>query len=275
MKLNFERTFTAPFSTTGDTNISNIYLIGGALTLGGFIILFIFQMFSQLFIGGLQAIASSGSSTSIAIAVLLTVIISLLTMLVNICTLGLPLGYVVETIKLEIYDRSSIMPSWTGNYARFFWNGVKMQLIMLVYGVALMLIILIPAIIFGVIMGISAGQSQDLTAIAGGIGGIILITIIIILMLAYMFILPMILVHFAAEGRFFAAFNLFKIMSKIFSNFVDYIIAIVVVIGLGIMGSILYVILCVTCVGIFAIPLVSYFLLPIIMLNLFAQIYKD
>lgn len=275
MKLNFERTFTAPFSTTGDTSISNIYLIGGALTLGGFIILFIFQLFSQIFITGLQAISNSGSSTSIAIAVSLTVIISLLIMLVNICTLGLPLGYVVETVKLEIYDRSSIMPSWTGNYARFFWNGVKMQLIMLVYGLALILIILIPAIIFGVIMGISAGQNQDLAAIAGGIGGVILITIIIILMLAYMFILPMILVHFAAEGRFFAAFNLFKVMSKIFSNFVDYIIAIVVVIGLGIMGSILYVILCVTCVGILAIPVVSYFLLPIIMLNLFAQIYKD
>lgn len=275
MKLNFERTFTAPFSTTGDTSITNIYLIGGALTLGGFIILFIFQIFSQIIIGGAQAIASSGSASTAAIAIALTIVATLLTMFVNICALGLPLGYVVETVKLEIYDRASIMPSWAGNYGRFFWNGVKLQGIMLIYGLVLVLIIIIPAIIFGLIMGVSAGQNQDLTAIVGGVGGIILITIMMVLMLAYMFVLPMILVHFAAEGRFFAAFNLFKIFGKIFSNIVDYIIAIIVLIGLGIMGSVLYMLLCVTCIGLLAVPVVSYFLLPIMMLNLFAQIYKD
>ncbi|MGD9580822.1 MAG: DUF4013 domain-containing protein [Vampirovibrionia bacterium] len=275
MKINFERTFTAPFTAGEDGNIKNIYLTAAGITLLGFVLIGIMQGISQVVVTFAQAIAGSNDVTSALIAGILAIVVSLLSMGVSLVALALPFGYVTETVKLEVYDRKSIMPSWSGNYMRFFWNGVKFQLIMFIYSFILALIVIIPIILLVAILGVSLHDKQEMAAVAGGIGGIVIMLIIMVLIFAYMFILPMILTHFAAEGRFLAAFNIFKIIGKILSNLVDYIIAIVVVIGLGIMASIVYMLLCITCVGLLAIPVFAYFLLPIIMLNLFAQIYKE
>ncbi|MEW5820612.1 MAG: DUF4013 domain-containing protein [Cyanobacteriota bacterium] len=273
MKLNLERSFTAPFTSMGESSLSTIYLIAGGITLLAFVLIMLFQFGFQVILGILQVAAGDG--TGAIVVGVLSIIVSLLLVVVNMACMALPYGYITETAKLEIYDRTSIMPSWEGNFARFFWNGLKVQLIMLVYGILIVLLCLIPILITVAIAILVNGQSSDIMGIVGGIGGIICFIIIATVILFYMFMLPMIIVFFAAEGRMSAGFNVIGIWGKILTNIVEYLLAIVIVILLSIVAGIAGTVIVCTCIGILVIPLLWYFIFPIISLNMFAQLYKD
>lgn len=273
MKLNLERTFTAPFTSMGDSSLTNIYLIAGAITLLALIVVGVVSL-------PMNAIASVMDSSNpdpgmAALMGILFIIGYFIVIIVTFAAMALPWGYIVETVKLEVYSRSSIMPSWSGNYGNFFWKGIKLQLLMIIYTILIVLICAIPILLTVIIALLTNTMSSDVTVIAGSVGGIISIVIMCIIMLIYSFLFPMIIVTFAAEGKLSEGLNIFKILSKIFSNFLEYILAIIICIMLGVVVMILYVGLICTCCGILVVPLLLYFIYPIICLNMFAQLYKD
>jgi hypothetical protein len=277
MKLNLERSFTAPFTSMGESSLLSTYLIAGGITLLAALIIMGFQMIVQA-ITGVAQVSAGNDDVMVAVVGIISIVASLLAVIINMTCMALPWGYVVETIKLEVYDRTSIMPSWSGNFGRFFWNGVKLQLVMLIYGILVALLCIIPILLVVAVAILVHGQgSSDITAIIGSVGGIICFIIVGIIVLVYCVMMPMIFVTFAAEGRISAALNIFAIWGKIFSNILEYVLALIIVILLsiviGIVGSIFA---CVTlCIGGLALPLLYYFIFPIIIFNMFAQLYKD
>ena len=275
MKLNLEKAFTAPFTSMGDTDLKKIYLVAGGISIGGFIV-YIVVFFLAYFLIIASAIAASNSDAIGPVMCITMFIFFLICTLLPAILFALPAGYVIETIKLQVHGRTAIMPSWSGNYGRFFWNGIKMNIINFIYYIAAMLIGYIPIIILAIIAGIhpSSLTNEELAGVLGGVGMVISMIWIVIIFLLYFILIPMILVSFAANGSFLAAFNIFHILKKILTNILDYIIAMAISMGIFMVFGIIYLLLSCTVIGILLVPLL-FFIVAIIIFNLFAQIYSD
>lgn len=275
MRLNIERSFTAPFTSLGEGSLLNIYLIAGGITFGVFVIQFILSTAPQLLIPLFSFNYGSTPDPSIITLLISGFIIIFLVFITIICAIqALPLGYVLETAKLEVCDKSSIMPPWNGNLVKFFVNGLKLMAILFLYYFIILLAVAIPFLLTLSVAFLVKNLNSDLSALIGIIGGFISFILAIFLLLAFLITLPMICIRFIVEDRFWAAFNVITIWKKIISNFFEYIIALIVTLILFCSLTVIPLILCCTVIGILVIPLISNFIIPIIILNMFAQIYK-
>jgi hypothetical protein len=272
MKLDITKTMSAPFTTLGESSLTSIYLIAFAFSFGAFLVQLASNISFQFIEVMGKGIGDSAFSTGV---IALAIIIALISFVAFIAVYAIPSGYIIETAKLEVYNRSAIMPSWTGNYGRFFWNGLKAIGIYVIYTIIMFAIIAIPTILIAALGGFAGASGSDIAGAGMGLAVILYMIFFFLIMFGFMIFVPMAIVRFAAEGKFWSAFNILAILQKIFGNILDFSLAIIFIILLIIILTIVVIGLVCTCVGILLVPLVQSFIFPIMALNLFAQVYKD
>ncbi|MEW5821566.1 MAG: DUF4013 domain-containing protein [Cyanobacteriota bacterium] len=262
MAINLSRSFKAPFYTDSEEGILRIYLI----TMGFSIFIFAIHL-----IFGVLGLAST----------LFICFIHIIHLIVVFSTQSFQFGYLLETARLEVEKQTFVMPGWNNNYGRFFYNGLKIQLIFLIY--------LAINTSIGFIVYLACGLyipevMQQLTlAHEGSIsytGPVIIICLLLIAFLIPVLILifnliiaPMICIRFAITQSFLSAFNLWTICKSITLKLFDYVVATIIVIVLLIPVVVVTILLCLTLVGWIGIGLLQ-FIFIIIALNMYAQIYS-
>lgn len=172
------------------------------------------------------------------------------------------IGYYIKTVKSTIETKPGI-PAWD-DLGSMFIKGLIVIIINIIY----MIIPLI--IIFGTIGGavMTAISSGDFSATTFGaaLGGSL---IGFLIMLIVYLIMPMALAMYAAEDSFGAAFKIGKILSRIKSAPVDYIIAFIVLI---VLETILGFIAAIPILG-WIIAIFGTFYMTLVAANMFGQVY--
>lgn len=264
MKLDIVKAISAPFSST-EEKLSTIYLTA----FGFFAAMFVIPLISEIIIGLFMALLE------VVLGKAITSIISII--LLFICFLGMvviffiPFGYIIQTIQNEAQNQISVMPAWKGNIKKFAWKGFMAFLVYILFMFIYLVGGSIPLVLLAFLMK-AAGNASE---ILGNIIGVISF-IYGTLFLLYLFIaLPMAIVAYGVENSFFKAFNIFKITWKILTHPLESILTIVILCALVFLIFIINIMLTCTIIGILLIPLINYFILMIIVLNMFTQIYKE
>lgn len=263
MKVDFKRSFCAPFRTQAREGLLNIYLIAIGFSI---VIFLIHLLFTILGFAGTVFIC----------------LIHIVHSLVVLSTQSFEFGYVAETIRLETNNEEFVMSGWEGNYSRFFIKGLQVQFIVFTY----YLLSFIPAVVLTLC---AIAFIPDINTVLSGSNtgiefnhSIVLIAIFIFLLslfslvavLIVTFILPVACIRFAARNRFLSAFNLLAIVKSIVLNFIDYSLVSILVLLLCIPALVICLLLCVTIVGWVGVGLIQ-FVLMIVFFNMYAQVYKD
>lgn len=277
MKINITKSLKAPFIFKNEHNWVIIYLIATVFAfIGNFNFNFSFNTGSNN--QSLEFIKDALSNPlGITIAIILLIILLVFLVIRFICNC-FTCGYIIKTMKLEVENNEIIMPEWKSNMGHFFFTGLKWQIILITYGIMISLLplmLLLLGLIFADISFNDFTNPEKWTSITFIAFGIAALIILLIQALIYALIVPVIYARFAKENRFLSAFNLVAISGNIIFNITDYIIAILISIALSIGSVVIIIGLCCTCVGILFIPTVIFFILPIIIQNMFAQILKD
>ena len=259
MSINLAKSFKSPFHTQAECGLFKIYLIAVGFSLAIFIIHLIF--------GGLGIIIC---------------FVHFIHLIVVLSTQSFQFGYFIETIRLELTNKDSVMPAWEGNYTRYFINGFKIQIIALAY--LLFNLVIITGALFScgfiVTCALTMFYNTGGEASSYVVPTLLLIccfvigVIPILLTVITVFLFPMICIRFAEGEKFFSAFNIIAIIKKVFKNFIDYSLATLIVILLLIPVLIGCIVLCLTVIGIVGIGLLQ-FIVTIIVLNMYAQAYKE
>lgn len=277
MKIDIKKSLQAPFKFNTDHNWFVIYFIAAVFAfIGNFNFSFSANSGSNREI--LDSIVDAFSNPlGIAILIILFIVLLVFLIIRFICNC-FTCGYVVKTMKLETENNEIVMPEWRSNMFHFFFTGLVWQIVLLTYGIMIMLL---PLVIFllGLIfadIGLNDFTNPDKwasgTFIAFGITALVILFLQIII---FSLLSPVIFARYAKENSFLAAFNLIAVIGIILFNLIDYLIAIVIAIIVSIASGIISIGLCCTCVGILFIPAVMFFIVPIIVQNMFAQIVKD
>lgn len=273
MKINLERCITAPFSSSGERSLVVIYLIAVGLSLITFFIQVPLAIYGQItFFLAPADLNFSSFMTNILFSILISTVGPLL---INLPVLIPLMGYWSETIRLEYQNEACILPVWQNNWAKFLSDGFKIFLILLVYILSISALTMIPVLFNSLIVKIAINSNQELLKSLSIFTGIASTIIAILLIFIFIILLPFIMIHFSVKKNILAAFDLKSIFSKVFSNLTDYFIALIL--SIIIVSTILFntfALVC-SCVGVLLIPLLVEFIFPIMILNLFTQIYKD
>lgn len=271
MKIDIMRAIEAPFKQIERANAAEIFLIAFGITFASFTINSI-----SGFVGNIAgSISQIGMSEEMAklYTVIIAVSVGLVASVGIILLMCFVNGYILETAKREVENNPIIMPMWQNNFKTFFMKGLKLFGIYLVYGLIIGIILAVP---LGIILGALAYMpSSDGTSGTFGLMFIAASCLLGLFVIALSVCAPMMQVHYAVTNSFMEGFNIPVILEKIMGNLIDYIVAWLVMIGILILSIIPYFILCCTCIGMVFVPLIWQFILPIIFMNLIAQVYKE
>ena len=149
------------------------------------------------------------------------------------------MGYAYQLFKKAVNKEALTLPEWD-NWGDLFLKGFMIFLISVVY-------LIIPGIILAIGAGLTSSaaikSSQGYSAIGQGVVGGLFIFVGGVLYFIVALILPMVLAHYAKNNDDFGSiFKFGEIIGNIFKVIGDYILALVVIVGvvivLGIVGVI-------------------------------------
>ncbi|MDZ7702132.1 MAG: DUF4013 domain-containing protein [Halobacteriales archaeon] len=175
-------------------------------------------------------------------------------------------GYLVRTLRAAVEGESN--PPAFDEWGDMLVDGVLVWVIELVYvGIPAFLMVVVVSsfvLVAGVSTSMGATPEPGAGALVGGIVAVLFLLAVVVLLLVAAYLLPAALANFARTGEFAAAFHLRTIGQATLN--VDYLVAVVLAIGvsivLGTVGAMLSVIL----VGIFVL-----FYLQVVVYHLFGQ----
>lgn len=135
--------------------------------------------------------------------------------LLSLVLIGIPfvLGYILEFVRNVIERKSPVLPEWDNMGEKF------------TKGLVFLVIVIIFALIFGVVIGILA-LIPCLGWIAAGIVSVI-----------FYFVYPFLVCEYAVTNNFSSVFNFQRMFNFIGNQVVNLIVAIILSIVIGIMGS--------------------------------------
>lgn len=135
--------------------------------------------------------------------------------LLSLVLIGIPfvLGYILEFVRNVIERKSPVLPEWDNMGDKF------------TKGLVFLVIVIIFALIFGVVIGILA-LIPCLGWIAAGIVSVI-----------FYFVYPFLVCEYAVTNNFSSVFNFQRMFNFIGNQVVNLIVAIILSIVIGIMGS--------------------------------------
>lgn len=148
-------------------------------------------------------------------------------------------GYAYQIFKKAVNKETLALPEWD-NWGELFLKGLMIVVISIIY-------LIIPGIILGIGAGLTSSaamrSAQGYSAVGMGVIGGLFIFIGGILYLIAALILPMVLAHYAKNNDDFGSiFKFGEIIGNIFKVIGDYILALVVIVGItiviGLVGAI-------------------------------------
>jgi hypothetical protein len=150
-------------------------------------------------------------------------------------------GYMLATIRNVANDSVPSLPTWD-EFGEHFVKGVIVTLIGLVYSLPLLILSCCP--LFAMFLPVFSISSQgDETATALGVINILIVSLfalfVLVYAIAYTFVMPAVILHYASAEDFSAAFRFGEIFGFIRDNLNSYlkawlyVLAVGVVIGIG------------------------------------------
>jgi hypothetical protein len=147
-------------------------------------------------------------------------------------------GYTLRVIK-NIRDRvDPSLPEWSGEFGKFFTEGLMVWLIQLIYSLPLLVIMMIsgvPVLLAGAMSDSSSGNALG-AMMAGGMCLVFLVAIVYVV--AMVFWLQGALVNYAVKGELAAAFAFGEIMAIVKANSRMMIMTVVAVFVAGLIVSV-------------------------------------
>lgn len=272
MKINFEHCITAPVSFKKDKNAISVYLIAFGITLISFFIFIPMQIISQV---SFFLIPEEVTNYNFILILLSNIAYGLLLpFLLNIPVLIFPAGYIVETIKRELNSEEYLMPLWKDKWKLFFINGIKTLSLLAVYFIVVVIFIYICINALNSITSITNFLAPQMTSSINILCSIIITLSSILFITVILISSPFIIIHSVKHNSFRKGLNIIDICKKIYHNWKDYLVGLSLVIFLVITLIVKVLGLICSLVGILLIPLVSEFIIPIMIMNMFTQIYK-
>lgn len=182
---------------------------------------------------------------------------------------SLIVGYIIKTSKNELSNQKFIMPSWEGNFIDIFYKGISAIIITCIYLSPLGIILWLETLNRGnfIITDYLNIFSENLLDEPYKI-------VFLLYALVMLFVIPLAILCFTEKNKVFHGFHLPKIIVKLTSNTAYYIATYVFSLLFIIISIIISILLSATCIGILAVPLLLEFILPIMIFNMFAQVYK-
>jgi hypothetical protein len=206
-------------------------------------------------------------------------LIHIIHFIITVATQSVGIGYILETVRMELQGYRSVMPGWKNKYKQYFWNGTVIQAIIFLYLMAIAAFLLICLIVMSFFVPLDLSLFPAL-AIKENFSWLdILITTVIFLLpgfasIAFILIFPFIVVRYAETNNVLSAFNVIYIAGRLMQNILPYCIAIIASTLLLIVTVIINLILCLTVIGL-VIGAFAQFIFAIIIFNMFAQAYKQ
>jgi hypothetical protein len=278
MGFDLKRPFLTPFTHTYPAELIPVYLIATAVSLGGYFLMIVACLIViPVFAISLPFIIKAENWIALVVmgGLYMIYIFAMLAI-----TSALPMGYALESAKLEASGAPIVMPHWGGNFLNFFKKGFLATIIIYIYIIALFLFVAASAgIIFAIFYLLKektaffAGIVEFETGLYIAFALLGLISAIGSILISL--ILPMLYVNFSIQDKFIAAFDFVTVFKLIFKNFKLFLLTVLTSIALLLAMLIPLFALSFSCVGLLLSPLVFGFIFPIILFNIFAQLYKS
>lgn len=274
MNIDVIRSFKVPFLFANKDEGIQVYLIAFGITLGVLLLNVVVAVGAQLPL--FLAIPFMHTSEQLAavvagVGVLIAIIVGTAVLVV---AMSVPAGYIYETIKRELQGEEYIMPSWKDNYKRFFWHGLRLLGSFILYSLVLLVAFLLLFAAIALSSIALGGMFGDGGYVVSSLVGLVLAIVIATLYIVFWFYIPMAFVHLSATDSIRKSFDVVYISKKIINAPIDFLIATgVAFVYFMVLYAIVF-ILCMTVIGGLLIGLLWMFVMPITVLNLYAQVYK-
>ncbi len=172
-------------------------------------------------------------------------------------------GYLLRVVRAGVHGDDT--PPKFGDWVELLVDGVLVWVIQFVYAAVPTFLLFVVGGSFAVVTDVSSSSGpESMAAPEGAFVGVLVGLFLLILVLAAVYLLPAAIANFARTGEFTAAFALRTVAAGAAST--DYLVALVLVIGvsivLGVIGSLLTIVL----VGVFVL-----FYLQMVVYHLFGQ----
>jgi hypothetical protein len=142
-------------------------------------------------------------------------------------------GYMLATIRNVANDIVSPLPTWD-DFGDYFIKGLVLTIIGLIYALPLIILSCCP---IGAVFLPAFSQTEEVSAALGGLAILVwsLFALLVFLyVLAYTFVMPAVMLHYASANDFSAAFQFGKIFNFIRDNMNSYLKAWLYILVIGI-----------------------------------------
>lgn len=134
-------------------------------------------------------------------------------------------GYVVKIIRQVMGGDWDGLPEWD-DWGKLLGDGFKVAVAQLVYTLPFLVVMLISIAVTAGTAGISG--SEDVAAIAATGGGLLMLCLMLLFVVALLFLTPAILIQYAIKDDFGACFRFGEVAAIIRNNLADILIAFLV-----------------------------------------------
>jgi hypothetical protein len=142
-------------------------------------------------------------------------------------------GYMLATIRNVANDIVPSLPTWD-DFGDYFVKGLVLTIIGLIYALPLLILSCCP---IGVMFTLTIAENEDVATALGVLGLIVLGLfglLVFLYALAYTFVMPAVILHYASAEDFSAAFRFGQIFAFIRDNLTSYVKAWLYVLVVGI-----------------------------------------
>jgi hypothetical protein len=140
-------------------------------------------------------------------------------------------GYLVEIVRNVMDGDEFPLPEWD-DWGKLFMDGLSLAVAYLVYGLPALLLIGCGFLLF-LPAGLAEGDFSDVMAVGGSIGFVLLSCLAALWGLVMVVVGPAVTIQYAREGNLGACFRFSEVIAIARENLGDIIIAVLVLLGVG------------------------------------------
>jgi hypothetical protein len=155
-------------------------------------------------------------------------------------------GYMVQIIRRVMGNQENALPEWQ-DWGKLLRDGFFVTVGELIWALPFILLVTILGIVTGG-LGSMVDQSGDMMAAATTGAGLLLTCLVLLMIVAFLFIVPALLIQYAIKDEFGAMFRFGEVFDIIRNHTADILIAfgvtVVAVLGIGIVAGIVGIVPC-------------------------------
>ena len=140
-------------------------------------------------------------------------------------------GYLVQIVRNVMDGQAEPLPEWD-NWGDMFKDGLNLIAAELVYTLPIWLLMCCASAFF-LPAALSEGDAASMLAAIGGVSAMIMMCLVLLFAIVYALIGPALTIQYAREGTLSACWRFSEVIGFARENIGDIIIALIVIIGLG------------------------------------------